>query len=91
MPPGAVTRGRQRRGCPYLVQRHDFAVGLLDLPEFLKEVPKAGLGDDRVGGKQAHAVKLGGRIDIRWELAPDDLVFLEATCWNKLVSVGIEL
>lgn len=50
--------------CPYLVQRHDFAVGLLNLPEFLEEVPEAGLGDDRVRGEQAHAVELGGWVSI---------------------------
>lgn len=68
-------------GPPYLVQRHDFTIGLLDLPEFLEEVPEAGLGHYRVRGKQTHTVELGGLVDIRRELAPDDLVFLEAT-WS---------
>ena len=43
----------------YHVQADDLAVGLLQLAELSKEVPEAGLGDNGVGRKDAHAVQLG--------------------------------
>lgn len=68
----------------YLVEGNDLAVCLLDLPELGEEVPETGLGDNLVGGEDAHAVKLGGRVGLAGEEAPDDLVLLKAT-WEKCV------
>jgi len=64
---------------PYLVQRDDLAVRLLDLLQLGEEVPEAGLGDHIVGGKDAHAVELWRRLAVGGQMAPDDLVLLEAT------------
>jgi hypothetical protein len=43
-----------------------------------EEVPEAGLGDNFVGGEDAHAVDFGVGLSLRGEMASDDLVFLEA-------------
>ena len=64
----------------YRVEGDNLAVCLLDLPQGGKEVPETGLGDNVVGGKYAHAVKLRGGVDLGGEEAPDDLVLLKATC-----------
>jgi hypothetical protein len=64
----------------YLVQAHNLAVGLLDLAQLGEEVPEARLGDDIVRGEDAHAVELWGRVGVRGQIAPNDLVFLQATC-----------
>lgn len=61
------------------VQRDDLAVGLLDLSQLHEEVPEAGLGDHGVGSEDSHAVQLRGRVGIRGQVAPDDLVFLKTT------------
>lgn len=63
----------------YLVHGDDLAVCLLDLAELGQEVPEAGLCDNIVGSKDAHAVKLRGRVGLAGEEAPDDLVLLKAT------------
>ena len=61
------------------VQRHNLAVGLLHFSQLHEEVPEAGLGDHGVGCEDTHAVQFGGRVGIRWQVAPDDLVFLKTT------------
>lgn len=66
-------------GCTHLVHRHDLTVGLLDLAELAKEVPESRLGDNLVGRKDAHAVKLRGGVGLAGQVTPDDLVFLKAT------------
>ena len=63
----------------YRVQADDLTVGLLDLPQLHQEVPEAGLGDDLIGGKNPHAVQLGGRVGLGRQMAPNDLVFLKTT------------
>lgn len=66
--------------CKYLVHGDDLAVCLLDLPQLREEVPEAGLGDNIVGRKNPHAVKLGGRVGLAGEETSNDLVLLKATC-----------
>ena len=67
-------------GRTHLVQAYDLAVGLLDLAQLGEEVPESTLGNDIVGSKDAHAVELGCRCAIRGQIAPNDLIFLQATC-----------
>jgi hypothetical protein len=62
-----------------LVEGNDLAVGLLDLLELHQEVPEARLGNDLVGGKDSHAVELGGGVGLAREVAPNDLVLLKTT------------
>ena len=68
-----------RRGM-YLIESDDLAVGLLDLLQLGDEVPETRLGDDIVRRKDAHAVELGGRVALRGQVTPDDLVFVQTTC-----------
>lgn len=63
----------------YDVDRNNLTRRLLDLTQLAEEVPEAGLGNDIVGGKDAHAVELGLGLLVRRELAANDLVLLEAT------------
>lgn len=70
MPSGART---------YLVQADNLTVGLLDLLQLHQEVPEAGLGDNLIGGEDAHAVQLRGGVSLGGQVAPDDLVFQKAT------------
>lgn len=42
-----------------------------------QEVPETGLGDDLIGRKDAHAEDLGRGVLLGWQMAADDLVFLE--------------
>jgi len=60
----------------YLIDSDDLAIGLLDLLQLRKEVPEPRLGHNIVGCEDAHAVKLGRRVRIRGQMAPNDLVFL---------------
>lgn len=62
----------------YQIYADDLAVGLLDLPQLHQKVPKPRLRDHRVWCEYAHAVELGCRVGIRWQMTPDDLVFIEA-------------
>ena len=68
----------------YHVDGNDFSIGLLDFSNLGQKVPEAGFGDDRILGKDAHAVELGCRVGISGQIAPDDLVFLE-TSYEKRV------
>jgi len=61
------------------IDADDLASGLLDLTQAAKEVPEAGLGDNLVRRKDAHAVEAGSRVGLRGQMAPNDLVLLEAT------------
>jgi len=67
--------------CTDLVQADDLTVGLLDLPQTGEEVPETALSNNRVGRKDAHTVELGSRLGVSGQMAPNDLVFLQATCW----------
>jgi hypothetical protein len=67
------------------VQGDDLAVGLLDLAELHQEVPEAGLGNDGVGCEYTHAVELWGRVGLGRQVAPNDLVFCEATCESMVL------
>ena len=69
-----------------LVQAHNLTVRLLDLPEFGKEIPEAALRNDIVRSEDAHAVELGSRVGVGGQMTPDDLIFLEATCWARTGS-----
>lgn len=61
------------------VERDDLAVGLLDLAQLHQEVPEAGLGNHGIGREDAHAVQLRRRVRVGGQVAPDHLVFLQAT------------
>lgn len=63
----------------YNVQSDDLAVGLLDLSQLGEEVPEAGLCDNFIGCKDAHAVELWGWVCLRGQVTPNDLVFRETT------------
>jgi len=67
--------------CTDLVEADDLTVGLLDLPQAGEEVPETALSNNRVGRKDAHTVELGSRLGVSGQMAPNDLVFLQATCW----------
>lgn len=69
-------KGKKKRKT-YLVDADDLAVNLLDLLQLAHEVPEAGLGNDLVGGKEAHAEKLGGGILLGGEVATDQLVLVK--------------
>ena len=60
------------------VDANNLAIRLLDLLQLAQEVPETGLGDDFVGREDAHAVELRRGVRRCWEVAADDLVFLEA-------------
>ena len=62
------------------IQRYDLAIGLLHLAQLHQEIPEAGLGDHSVGCEDAHSVEFGGWVRVGGQVAPDNLVFLEATC-----------
>lgn len=72
----------------YLVQADDLAVGLLDLAQLGEEVPETALGDDIVGSEDAHAVELGGRVGVGGQVAPDDLVLLQAAFGKKVSALS---
>ena len=61
----------------YLVDANDLTVNLLDLLQLAHEVPEAGLGNNLVDGKEAHAEKLGGSILLGGEMATDQLVLVK--------------
>jgi hypothetical protein len=67
--------------CTDLVQADDLTVGLLDLPQTGEEVPETALSNNRVGRKNAHTVELGSGLGVSGQMTPNDLVFLQATCW----------
>lgn len=62
----------------------NLASSLLDLPQTAQEVPETGLGDRLVGGEDGHAVHGGGRVGLRGQVAPDNLIFLKTTCEYKV-------
>jgi hypothetical protein len=64
---------------PYLVDAHNLTVCLLDLAELGEEIPESGFGNDIVGCENTHAVELGSWVGLTWEVAADDLIFLDAT------------
>jgi hypothetical protein len=65
----------------YHIDADNLAVGLLDLAELHQKVPESGLGNDLVRGEDPHAVQLRGRVGLGGQVAPDDLVFGETTCF----------
>ena len=71
----------------YHVQTDNFAIGFLHFPQLLKKIPKSRLGNCCVRGKDAHAVKLGCRIGLSWQVPTNDLVLVEApytkTCQSR--------
>lgn len=71
-----------------LVEGDDLTVGLLDLPQAGEEVPETALSNNRVGRKDAHTVELGSRLGVSGQMAPNDLVFLQATCWATVSALS---
>lgn len=74
--------------CTDLVKADDLTVGLLDLPQAGEEVPETALSNNRVGRKDAHTVELGGRLSLGGQMAANDLVFLQATCWATVSALS---
>lgn len=64
------------------IERHNLAGRFLDLSQFLEEIPESGLGDHGVGCENTHAVEFGGWVVVSWQMAANDLVFLETT-WKR--------
>lgn len=62
------------------VKADNLAIRLLDFSQLHEEIPKAGFGNDCVGSEYAHTVEFGCWVGLRWEMAANDLVFIEATC-----------
>lgn len=79
-PPLAIISLQSSNPPTHLVQADDLTVGLLDLAELGEEVPETGLGDNIVRRKDTHAVELWGRVGIRGQMAPNDLVLCETSC-----------
>lgn len=75
----------------YHIEADDLTVGLLHLLELHQEVPKAGLGHNSVGRKDAHAVQLRRRVRLGGQMTPDDLVLVETPCKNTGQSQVQEL
>lgn len=74
---------RNETGFTDLVEADDLTVGLLDLPQAGEEVPETALGNNRVGRKDAHTVELRSGLGVSGQMAPNDLVFLQATCGQQ--------
>lgn len=74
--------------CTDLVKANDLTVGLLDLPQAGEEVPETALSNNRVGRKDAHTVELGSRLRLGGQMAANDLVFLQATCWATVSALS---
>lgn len=75
-----VLRSRVQRVSTYHVQADDLTSGLLDLLQATHEVPVTGLGNDGVGGKDAHAVQGRGGVGLCRQVPANNLVLLETTC-----------
>jgi hypothetical protein len=61
------------------IEGHNLASGFLDFSQLLEEIPESGLGNDGVGCENTHAVEFGGWVVVSWQMAANDLVFLETT------------
>ena len=79
------------RKATHLVQAHNLTIRLLDLPQFGQEVPEAALGNDIVRGEDAHAVELGVWVGIGGQVAPDDLIFQQASCQGNRISAVLRI
>lgn len=64
----------------YHVECDDLSVRLLDLLQLHEEVPESRFGHNIVGSEDTHAVKFRRGIGLRWQVAANDLIFLEAPC-----------
>ena len=64
----------------YNVDADDLTVGLLDLAELHQEVPETRLCNNSVWCKNSHSVQLWRWVCLGWQVAANDLVFVETTC-----------
>jgi hypothetical protein len=64
---------------PYLLDRHNLASGLLDLPQATQEIPVSRLGNRNVRGKNDHAVKRRARVGLCGQVPADNLVLVKTT------------
>ena len=69
-----------------LVDSEDLTVGAFDLFQLGEEVPEAGLGDDLVGGEDAHAVEGVGLALLDASLSANDLIFTDHLLLSMLLS-----
>lgn len=70
----------------YHVDADDLTSGLLDLLQTAHEVPVTGLGDNIVGGKDAHAVQSRGGVGLCRQVPADDLILLETTWLRNMLA-----
>ena len=73
-----------RKEPTYNVDADDLTVGLLDLSELHQEVPETRLCNNSVWGKNSHSVQLWRWVCLGWQVAANDLVFIETTYKEKL-------
>lgn len=75
-------------GATYHVQADDLTGGLLDLLQTPHEIPVTRLGDDLIGGEDAHAVQSRGGVGLCRQVPADDLVLLETTWLEDMLANG---
>ena len=63
-PHGLVTPHSNFPHPSYLIETDDLSICFLDLPQFHQKVPEPRLRDDRVWGKDSHAVELWGWVGL---------------------------
>ena len=78
----------QRLALKNLRNTNDLAVRLLHFLELPEEVPETRFGDNLARGEDAHTVELGGRLSLGGQMAANDLVFLQATCWATVSALS---
>lgn len=70
----------------YLLKRHNFSGGLLELLQLAQEVPESGLRHDSVRREYPHFVQRRGLLLLGGELAPYHLEFLQLEEKGEIVS-----
>lgn len=73
----------------YHVDGDDLTSRLLDFSELHEKVPESRLCNDWVVGEDSHSVEFRGWIGFGWQMAADDLVFLEATCEQSVSNLVV--
>ena len=66
-----------------LFQADNLTGGLLELFQLAQEVPETGLGDNAIGSKDSHFVERSRGLLLCWQLAANDLVFLQLQIHEK--------
>jgi hypothetical protein len=71
----------------YHIQADNLSIRLLDFSQFHQEVPETRLCNHSVWCKYAHPVEFWRWVGLAGQMAANDLVFCETTCFNLLASV----